>query len=143
MTPSKPDILAQHPAIVLFDGACNMCNHSVQFAIKRDPEGHFKYASLQSELGQELLQHYKLPLVLDTIVLIENGKAYTHSSAPLRILRKSSTPWSLLYAFIIVPPFIRNGVYRWIAKNRYKWFGKNESCMMPTPELRRRFLDAS
>lgn len=128
-------------AIVLFDGVCNFCNQSVQFIIKRDPKGYFKFGALQSESGQALLHQYNLsPDVLDTIVLIEQGKAYTYSTAPLRIVRKLRLPWSIFYIFILAPTFIRNPIYKWISKNRYKWFGKQEHCMMPAPEIRNRFL---
>jgi predicted DCC family thiol-disulfide oxidoreductase YuxK len=131
----------QKEGIVLFDGVCNFCNESVQFIIKRDPKGYFKFAALQSEDGQALLKKYNLPIeTIDTIVLIENKKAYTLSTVPLRITRKLYRLWSLLYIFVLVPSFIRDPIYRWIARNRYKWFGKKETCMMPTPEIRNRFL---
>lgn len=133
--------MKEDAAIVLFDGVCNFCNHSIQFIIKRDPKGYFKFGALQSEEGKAFLQQYGLSTdALDTIVLIENGKAYTYSTAPLRIVRKLSLPWPLLYVCILVPPFIRNPIYKWISRNRYKWFGKQESCMMPTPDIRKRFL---
>ena len=128
-------------AIVLFDGVCNFCNDSVNFTISRDPKGYFKFAALQSEEGQALLKQHQLPLeTLDTLVLVEDGKAYTYSSAPLRIARKLSGLWPMLFIFIIVPSFIRHAVYKFIARNRYKWFGKKDACMMPTPEIRSRFL---
>lgn len=131
----------EHPAIVLFDGVCNLCNHSIQFMIKRDPKGYFKFSSLQSEIGQQLLQKYGLPSEnMDTIVLIENENVYTYSTAPLRIARKLTFLWPLLYCFIIVPPFIRNPIYLWISRNRYKWFGKKDSCMLPRPDIQQRFL---
>lgn len=133
--------MKEDPAIVLFDGVCNFCNYSIQFIIKRDPKGYFKFGALQSEEGKALLEKHGLPPeALDTIVLIENGKAYTYSTAPLRITRKLVLPWSVLYVFILVPSFIRNPIYKWISRNRYKWFGKQESCMMPTPDIRKRFL---
>lgn len=133
--------MKEDSAIVLFDGVCNFCNHSIQFIIKRDPKGYFKFGALQSEEGKALLaQHGLPPEALDTIVLIENGKAYTYSTAPLRITRKLVFPWFLFFIFLLVPTFIRNPIYKWISRNRYKWFGKQESCMMPTPEIRKRFL---
>lgn len=133
--------MKEFPAIVLFDGVCNFCNHSIQFIIKRDKKSYFKFGALQSEEGRALLQKHNLsPEILDTIVLIENGKAYTYSTAPLRIVRKLNSLWPLFYVFILVPPFIRNPIYKWISRNRYKWFGKQESCLMPTPEIRSRFL---
>jgi predicted DCC family thiol-disulfide oxidoreductase YuxK len=128
-------------AIVLFDGVCNLCDQSVQFIIQRDPKQHFKFAPLQSDLAKDLLQRHDLnPKDLERVVLIENGKAYTHSTASLRVVRHLSGAWPLLYVFILVPRFIRNAVYRWVARNRYRWFGKKDACMMPTPENRARFL---
>lgn len=133
--------MTEPPAIVLFDGVCNFCNHSIQFIIKRDKKSYFKFGALQSEEGKALLQKHNLsPEILDTIVLIEGGKAYTYSTAPLRIVKKLNLLWPICYVFILVPTFIRNPIYKWISKNRYKWFGKQESCMMPTPEIRSRFL---
>ena len=127
--------------IILFDGVCNVCNGYVQFVIKRDPKAYFKFASLQSEEGQALLQKYGLPTdTLDTIVLVEGDRAYTYSTVPLRVVRKLHRLWPLLYGFILVPTFIRNPIYRFVAANRYKWFGKKEACMIPTPEIRARFL---
>jgi predicted DCC family thiol-disulfide oxidoreductase YuxK len=133
--------MIEPPAIVLFDGVCNFCNHSIQFIIKRDKKSYFKFGALQSEEGKALLkQHGLSPDALDTLVLIEHGKAYTYSTAPLRIAKKLALPWPIFYVFILVPPFIRNPIYKWIGRNRYKWFGKQESCMLPTPEIRSRFL---
>lgn len=128
-------------AIILFDGVCNLCNRSVQFILKRDKKGYFHFTSLQSEAGQELLAENELPQAdFNSFVLIENGKVYQKSTAALRVCRKLSGGWPLLYGFIIVPPFIRNAVYSWIARNRYKWFGKKEACMLPKPEWKERFL---
>lgn len=129
-------------AILLFDGVCHLCDQSVQFIIKHDPKGYFQFASLQSEVGQALLKQYNLThLDLNTTVLIENGKAYTFSTASLRVMRKLSGTWPLFYSLILIPPFIRNPIYRWVARNRYRWFGKKEACPIPTPEQRMRFLD--
>lgn len=131
----------QSNAIILFDGVCNLCNGAVQFIIKRDPKAYFKFASLQSEVGQQLLKKHDLPTKsMDTIVLIEQGQAYIYSSAPLRICHHLAFPWPLATAFLLVPPFIRHAVYRWVGNNRYKWFGKQEECMLPSPEDRARFL---
>lgn len=129
-------------AILLFDGVCELCDQSVQFILKRDPKGYFQFASLQSDTGKALLEEHGLNhLDLETTVLIENGTAYTHSTASLRVVRKLSGAWPLCYAFIVVPPFIRNAIYRWVARNRYRWFGKKDACRMPTPDERARFLD--
>ena len=131
----------EHP-ILLFDGVCNLCNGFVQFVIERDPEAQFKFAALQSEEGQELLQHFGLPQKeLFSVILIENEKAYTRSTAALRMTMLLKSPWKIGYAFIILPKFIRDFFYKKIALNRYKWFGEKDSCMIPTPELKSRFLN--
>lgn len=128
--------------ILLFDGVCNLCNASVQFILKRDPKGIFRFASLQSATGQALLRHAGLPTAdITTGVLFENGKAYLRSDASLRAVRLLPGFWPLLYGFTIVPRFIRHTVYDWIARNRYRWFGKQESCMVPAPEWKARFID--
>ncbi len=131
----------EHP-VLLFDGVCNLCNTSVQFIIDKDPESKFNFASLQSDIGGELLKQFNLSNEqLDSVVLIKNDKAYTRSSAALQVLRTLGGAWSLLYGLIIIPKPIRDIIYDWVAKNRYKWFGKQESCWLPTPDLRARFLD--
>ncbi|RXG27809.1 thiol-disulfide oxidoreductase DCC family protein [Leeuwenhoekiella palythoae] len=128
--------------IILFDGVCNLCNGAINFIIKHDPKGIFKFASLQEETGQKLLaQHNIDPQETDSIVLIDDDKVSVKSSAALRIAKNLNQGYPLLFGFMIIPTFIRNGVYDFIAANRYKWFGKKESCMLPTPELRSRFLD--
>ncbi len=127
--------------IILFDGVCNLCNASVQFIIQRDPQARFKFAALQSAVGEELLKRHAIAGdSLDSIVLVEAGKVYAESEAALRIGRHLSGLWSVLYWGIVIPRPIRNGIYRWIARNRYRWFGQQESCMLPTKELRARFL---
>lgn len=128
--------------IILFDGVCNLCNGAINFIIKHDPKGIFKFASLQGETGEKLLaQHNIDPQETDSIVLIDNDQVSVKSSAALRIAKNLNQGYPLLFGFMIIPTFIRNGVYDFIAANRYKWFGKKESCMLPTPELRSRFLD--
>ena len=127
-------------SIVLFDGVCNFCNDAVNFIIRRDVEGQFKFAPLQSETGQELRQKYAIEPDVDSIVLIEDGMAFTHSTAGLRIAQGLGGVLSLAYVFIIVPAFIRDFIYKTFAKNRYRLFGKKEVCMIPTPEVRERFL---
>jgi predicted DCC family thiol-disulfide oxidoreductase YuxK len=130
-----------HP-IVLFDGVCNLCNRSVQFLLKRDRRKQFLFASLQGKTGQEILKKFSLSANdFNSFILIEGDELYTRSTAVLRILRKLGGAWALLYVFIIIPPFIRNPVYNFIARNRYKWFGKKEECWVPTPELKQRFLE--
>ncbi|MBA2250217.1 MAG: thiol-disulfide oxidoreductase DCC family protein [Chitinophagaceae bacterium] len=128
--------------VILFDGVCNLCNSAVKFVIARDKKKLFSFASLQSDEGQKRLTEHQLSSMdLDSFVLIENGKAYTRSDGALRVAKKLKGGWPLLYAFIIVPKFIRDGMYNWIARNRYKWFGKQDVCMIPTPELKARFLN--
>ena len=128
-------------SIILFDGVCNLCNGAVNFVIKRDPGNVFKFAPLQEKQGALLLKTHAIDIQkLDSIVLIENGNVYTKSSAALRIARKMSNLWSLFFVLLIIPSFIRDGVYDFIAKNRYKWFGKKEQCMIPTQGLKEKFL---
>lgn len=127
--------------IILFDGVCNLCNDSVQQIIKRDPKGKFLFASLQSEVGQALLKKFNRPTTdLDTIVLVEGERHYIKSTAALRIARRLKGLWPLLYGFIIIPGFIRHSLYNYVARNRYRWYGKQDQCMMPTPELKARFI---
>lgn len=127
--------------MILFDGVCNFCNSSVQFVIKRDPKRYFRYAPLQSAYGQAELARYGLPVEsFGSFVLVEDGKAYTRSTASLRVARKLSGAWPVLYAFIIVPAFLRNMVYEFVAQNRYRWFGKRAQCMIPNAEQRALFL---
>ncbi len=129
------------PSVILFDGVCNLCNASVQFVIKHDKAARFTFASLQSESGQKLLQQYYLKQTdFNSFVLIENDQAYTKSTAALMVAKRLNGLYKLFYGFIIVPPFIRDAVYNLIAKNRYKWFGKKDSCMIPTPALQSKFL---
>lgn len=127
--------------IILFDGICNFCNNSVIFILKRNIKTPIYFAALQSEVGQRLLTEYELPVKeMESIVFIEQGKTYMQSTAALRICRYLRGLWPLCYGFIIVPKFIRDGIYNWIAKNRYKWFGIRQECMIPTPEMKTRFL---
>ena len=130
-----------HDEIILFDGVCNFCNSTVNFVIKRDKKAILHFAPLQSDIGQQLLKEYHLPNdEMRSFVFIEKGKAYTQSTAALKVCKYLSSLWSLCYAFIIIPKFIRDGIYNWIAKNRYKWFGKKESCMIPSVDVDKRFL---
>lgn len=128
-------------SIVLFDGVCHLCNGSVNFIIKHDPDSRFRFAPIQTPIGEELMRRHHLSTeTMDTVVLIEGGKAYTRSTAALRIARRLSGLWPAAYIFVVVPRLIRDAVYKVVARNRYRWFGKSESCMMPTPEVRARFL---
>lgn len=131
----------EHP-VVLFDGACNFCNAGVNFIIDNDPQKIFRFAALQSKTGKTLLKKFNLSAdALDTVALIENGKAHTKSSAALRIMRKLNQPFPLFSFLFLVPPFLRDATYDIVAKNRYRWFGRRDSCRIPSPELKSRFLD--
>ena len=132
--PNKP--------LILFDGVCNLCNRSVQFIIKRDTKKQFLFASLQSDAAKNiLLQHNLKNYDPDTILLIEDAQLYQKSTAALRIARKLDGPWRLLYLLIFVPRFIRDYFYVIVANNRYRWFGKRDSCMVPGAALKERFLN--
>jgi len=128
--------------VILFDGVCNFCNSSVQFVIKRDPKNLFRFGALQGAYGQKVLANFNLPQnEFNSFILIQDGTLYTKSTAALRVAKQLSGAWPLLYFFIIIPPFIRNAVYNFIAQNRYRWFGKKEACILPTPQQRQLFLD--
>ena len=128
--------------VILFDGVCNLCNQSVQFVIKHDANEHFLFASLQGHFGQQVLAKYGLAnTVFNSFILLKNGKIYQKSTAALLVAKQLQGAAGWLYALIVVPTFIRNGVYNMIAKNRYRWFGKQAACWLPTPELKNRFLD--
>jgi len=127
--------------ILLFDGVCNFCDASINFVIERDPEGKFKYASLQSKVGEAFLKEFGMDTKnYDSFVLVDGETYYTKSTAALRVLKGLGGAWKLLYGFIIIPKPIRDAVYGLIAKNRYKWFGKKDACMLPDPEVQTRFL---
>ena len=129
------------PKLVLFDGICNLCNSSVQFIISRDHHAHFVFASLQSDEGQRVLNEFGLPTSdFDSFVYISDGKVYQRSAGALHVLKDLGGFWKVMYLFIIVPRPIRDFIYDIVARNRYRWFGKRDSCMVPTPELRKRFL---
>ena len=129
-------------AIILFDGVCNLCSGSVQFVIKRDPAAYFKFASLQSDFGQQQLQTLGLDQkFFHSIILINQGKVYQRSDAALEIVKKLKGAWPLLYGFKILPRFLRDAVYNLIGRNRYTLFGKKDACWIPTPELKSRFKD--
>lgn len=134
-------IAAEHP-IVCYDGVCGFCQRVVQFILPRDRAGRFRFTAIQSDVGQALLSHYGLdPQALDTFVFIDNHRAYTRSTAGLRVLRGLGGGWGLLYAFIAVPKPLRNAMYGWIARNRYRWFGRTDACLIPGRDVRERFLD--
>jgi predicted DCC family thiol-disulfide oxidoreductase YuxK len=127
--------------VVLFDGVCNFCNGTVNFLIRQDREKKLRFAALQSEAGQALLREHGLPTgEFGSFVFIEAGKAYTASTAGLRLYRHLPWYWRWTQIFWIVPRPLRDAVYNWIARNRYRWFGKKNACMIPTPDMRERFL---
>jgi predicted DCC family thiol-disulfide oxidoreductase YuxK len=126
-------------AVVLFDGVCNFCDSSVQFIMKHDYKQKFQFASIQSEAGSQLVEQYNLKQ-MDSVFVIADGKAYVKADAPLYIVRHFKMPWKLFIVFRILPKKVRNIGYDYIAKNRYKWFGKKETCRIPTQEERERFL---
>ncbi|MDO1500617.1 DCC1-like thiol-disulfide oxidoreductase family protein [Winogradskyella maritima] len=129
--------------LILFDGVCNLCNSSVTKVIKNDPNQHFLFAPLQSKVGQAIIAKYNINTEqTDSIILYSADSGIkTKSSAALHVAKKMAFPYNMAIVFFIVPPFIRNWVYDYVAKHRYKWYGKKESCMIPTPELKARFLD--
>lgn len=128
--------------VILFDGICNFCNSSVNFIIDKDSRDVFRFASLQSGYGQDCLKNFNLPTdSFSTLILISENEYYTRSSAALRIAKELSFPYNLSFAFIVVPPFIRNFFYDIVARNRYKWFGKKEVCRIPSKDERAKFIE--
>lgn len=129
-------------SIIIFDGVCNFCNGVVNFILVRDKKDIFRFAANQSEAAKQILLENNIPLEteISTVFLFENGKLYQKSTAALRIARKLPFAWNLCYIGIIIPAFLRNVIYDFIAKNRYKWFGKKESCRVPSPAERGKFL---
>jgi predicted DCC family thiol-disulfide oxidoreductase YuxK len=126
---------------ILFDGVCNLCNASVLFVVDRDPQARFTFAALQTDEARQLLAErgYR-GTDLSTVLLVEGDHVYERSTAALRVARHLAGAWPLLYAFIVVPRSVRDAVYAWVARNRYRWFGREATCRIPTPELRARFL---
>jgi predicted DCC family thiol-disulfide oxidoreductase YuxK len=130
--------------IILFDGVCNFCNSAVNFVIKRDKKSVLKFAPLQSEFAKRILVNHHLSSEdLSTFLFLENNQVYKKSTAVLKACKYLKGLWPLLYGLIVVPKFIRDGIYNWVAKNRYQWFGKKEVCMIPTADVRSRFLNDS
>ena len=132
----KPD-----HAIVLFDGVCHLCTSTVQCIIKHDPHGYFTFASLQSEVGRTLLEEHGLPPnALDTFVLVEGSRCFTRSDAALRVAQHLSGGWALLRGLSLIPKPMRDWGYTVLARNRYRWFGTHETCMVPSQDMLDRFL---
>ena len=135
-------LMAQSNPIVLFDGVCNMCSTAVRWIIARDKRAVFRFASLQSEAGRSALAAAGAPKDLpDSVILIQDGRVLSCSDAAIGIGALLGFPWSLARIGLVLPRFVRDGAYRWVARNRYRWFGKQETCMVPTAALRGRFLD--
>ena len=129
-------------SIILFDGVCNLCNASVNFVIRHDRKAQFLFASFQSDTAKEILLKFDLKnLNIDTVILVENDKIYDKSTAALKIAKHLDGGFNLFYGFVIIPKFLRDWIYNIVANHRYQWFGKKESCIIPSPEIKNRFLD--
>ena len=127
--------------IVLYDGQCSFCNGATQWIIARDRTAKVSFAAIEGELGQRLIQQFHIHTNLESLICIDNNKAYLYSSGAIRITKYLDGAWKLIYLLTIIPPFIRNPFYRLFAKHRFRWFGKQQACLLPTPEIRQRFLD--
>jgi len=127
--------------LLLFDGVCNLCNGAVNFVIDRDKRQRIVFASLQSELGQQILKQHQLPAQdFKSMVLVRQNKVFLKSNAVLEIAKELSGAWKLLYVFKIVPRFLRDWIYEIISTNRYKWFGRKDQCRVPTADIKNRFV---
>ncbi|MBK8426079.1 MAG: thiol-disulfide oxidoreductase DCC family protein [Lewinellaceae bacterium] len=127
--------------VLLFDGVCNLCNASVQWVLLHDRKGIFQFAALQSETGQNLLRKWGRPTHdFDSVVLVDGDRLLLHSDVPLEIVRRIGGAWQVLYVFKIIPRPLRNAVYRWVARNRFRWFGRRAECMLPRKEWKERFI---
>ncbi|WP_412069299.1 thiol-disulfide oxidoreductase DCC family protein [Rubrivirga sp. IMCC43871] len=134
--------MADDGPILLFDGVCNVCDRSVQFVLDHDRRGLVRFASLQSEVGRQLLAECGVDASTDSVVLVANGRCHVRSDAALATARLLDAPWRWLAVARVVPRGLRDAVYDWVARNRYRWFGTRDACRIPTPEVRARFLDA-
>jgi len=134
--------MEENKPVVLFDGVCNYCNTMINFIIRQDKKKKYLFATLQSEFGQRTLQRWNLPAnSFDSFLVLDKGKLYSKSTAALRLYNQLPWYWKWTQLFWLFPKFLRDAVYNVIAKNRYKWFGKRKECMIPTPELKNRFLN--
>ena len=139
---SPGEVKPQKNNVVLFDGVCNLCSGAVQFIIKRDTSGVFKFASLQSSYGQQQLDQFKIDKnLLHSIILVSENQFFERSDAALEIVKQLKGIWPALYVFKILPRLLRDAVYNFVARNRYRLFGKKDACWIPSPELKERFLD--
>ncbi|GIP39345.1 hypothetical protein J31TS4_26250 [Paenibacillus sp. J31TS4] len=127
--------------VVLFDGVCSFCHASVRFLLKRDSRGVFRFAARQSQAGQAYAERFPQLAKTDSVALVAEGRCYTESAAALRIGARLGGPWRLLAILLLVPRPLRDGVYRWVARNRYRWFGQTDACVLPAPGVRDRFLE--
>lgn len=134
-------MMQKEGAIVLFDGVCHLCNGAVRWIIRRDRRARFRFAAMQSDTGAALLAQYGVPPGTDSMVLIEGGRWFAESTAALRIARRLGGLWPLACVLVIVPKPLRDGIYRFVARRRYRWFGRSETCMIPDAGIRERFLD--
>lgn len=133
--------MTDNNSVILFDGVCNLCNTSIDFILKRDKKNRFLVGALQEETGKRLLSKFEINSeYLDSLVLIEDGQIHFRSTAALKIAKNLSGLWPLFYGFIILPQSMRDGIYDWIGRNRYRWFGKKNTCRLPTPEEKSKFL---
>jgi predicted DCC family thiol-disulfide oxidoreductase YuxK len=138
--PTDPDTVLSDGPVVLFDGVCNLCNAAVRFVVRFDAEGEFRFAPLQSDVGQALLERHGLaPETFDSFALVEDGDHTTKSTAALRVARRLDGPFPLLYPLIYLPAGVRDRVYDFVADHRYQVFGKKDACPVPEPEIRERF----
>jgi predicted DCC family thiol-disulfide oxidoreductase YuxK len=127
--------------ILLFDGECNLCNSTVTYIIHRDSQNKFQFASLQSNTGESFIKQFNLSTDMKTVVLIDGEICYTKSTAALYVCKNLKMPWPLLYGLIIIPTLLRDAIYDFVSRNRYKWFGKQKSCSVPTPEIKEKFIE--
>ncbi|MDX8360295.1 thiol-disulfide oxidoreductase DCC family protein [Cytobacillus sp. IB215316] len=127
--------------IIIFDGVCNLCNGAVQFLLKRDKRDALRFTAMQSEAAKELLVTYQIPTNVDSFVFIDGNNFYVKSTAALQVSKYLPGLWKVFYLCRIIPVPIRDYVYDWVAKNRYKWFGRRTECMLPTPEIKKKFLN--
>lgn len=128
-------------SVILFDGVCNLCNASIDFILKRDKKNRFLVGALQEEAGKKLLSNFEVdPEYLDSLILIEDGHIYFRSTAALKIAKNLSGLWPLFHGLIFLPSSIRDSIYDWVGRNRYRWFGKKNNCRLPTPEERAKFI---
>ena len=131
----------ENASVILYDGVCNLCNASVRFILKYEKKPYYLFAPLQGKYASEIRNKYALPEDADSVVLLENNQIYTASTAALRIAQNLKIPWRWMLVFKALPISLRDGIYHWIARNRYRWFGKKDTCEIPSPEIAHRFLE--